>query len=83
MEVKEFLNKLKALLNKLEKEKEEKTRLEWEQDKILKELKEMNFDSIEDAEKEINKIDKKIIFMDKKIKKGITEFQEKYGDHFE
>ncbi len=83
MEVKEFQNKLKALQNKLEKEKEEKTRLEWEQDKILKELKEMNFDSIEDSEKEINKINKKIIFMDKKIKKGITEFQEKYGEYFE
>ncbi len=83
MEVKEFQNKLEALQNKLEKEKEEKTRLEWEQDKILKELKEMNFDSIEDSEKEINKINKKIIFMDKKIKKGITEFQEKYGEYFE
>jgi len=82
MQINEFQKKLKQMQNKLEKDKEEKTRLEWEQDKIQKELKEKGFSSIEDAQKEIKKIDKKINFIEKKIQKSIAEFKENHGEYF-
>ncbi len=82
MEINEFQKRLKQMQNKLEKDKEEKIRLEWEQDKIQKELKEKGFNSIEEAQKEIKKIDKKINFIEKKIQKSIAEFKENYGEYF-
>ena len=76
-------NELKRIKDHLEKKNQEKNRLLGQKEMLMNSLKELGFNSIKDAEVELEKLTKKIESEKTKYQEGKELFISKYKDLIE
>jgi len=76
MSVADQVLKLKRKVDEL---KEKQLRNKIIRERVIKELKDIGCDTVEDAEKEIKRLDKEILSEDKNLETLYNEFIEQYG----
>ena len=73
------IEQLTAMKNKIDAAKVEAAKLEGSLANHMKRLKELGFESTEEADKELEKLQEKIAAFDEQVKHGIEELQREYG----